>query len=576
MFNALWRRDRLSRMAKPVLQEFLDNLPRTIDQGVALQRAGKLDEAERIYARILKSVPDQFETLQLMAQLKLGLGKAAEAHRLMLSALAARPKSATALVLLGHILRALKRDDDALARFEQALELEPAHMDALGLRGDVLLARQRGAEALRCFDQILQATPDHLGARASRGVALAMLDRTEEALAEFDAVLARAPQQVMALYNRGNALASMERYVEALAAFDRVVMLAPQHALAWNNRGNALSALKRHAEAIASFTKAIALRPDYADAHFNQSLALLASGDYGRGFSGYEWRWKRTGMPGQRRNYGRPLWLGEFPLARKTILVYAEQGLGDTIQFARYVPLLARAGAKVILEVPAELKSLLSRVAGVTAIVARGEALPAFDVQCSLGSLPLAFKTELASVPADVPYLTANEDRVARWRPRLAALELPRIALAWAGNASHANDRNRSIALSQLRPLLEVDMARFVSVQRELRGSDADELNRIPGLLHLGDALADLDDTAAVIALCDLTICVDTAVAHVSAAMGKPTWVLLPFSPDWRWTLDRECSPWYPAVRLFRQTQLGDWSGVIARVREEVNRLSGA
>ena len=560
-------------MAKPGSRT--PDLAQSMSEALGLHRQGRLNEAEKIYARILKSVPNQFETLQLMAQLKMATGKPAEACRLMSAAVAAQPRSADALVLLGHSLRALKRDDEALASFDKALAFEPGHVDALGLRGDMLLTRQRPEEALRCFDQILKSAPAHSEARASRGVALAMLNRTDEALAEFDSVLARAPQHPMALYNRANALASLGRYAESLAAFDRVLVLVPQHVLAWNNRGNTLLALKRHADAIASFAKAIALQPDYADAHFNQSLALLASGDYGHGFAACEWRWKRTGMPA-RRNYGRPLWLGEFPLARKTILVHSEQGLGDTIQFARYVPLLARAGATVVLEVQAELKSPLSRLAGVSHIVARGEALPAFDVHCPLGSLPLAFKTELASVPADVPYLAADENRIAKWRPRIEFFERPRIALAWAGNASHANDRNRSIALSRLAPIWKSGAARFVSLQRELRSSDSDELKNAPGVLHVGNVLADLDDTAAVIALCDLVISVDTAVAHLAAAMGQPTWVLLPFSPDWRWTLDGEHSPWYPAARLFRQPQLGDWESVIERVRAELAKLGGS
>jgi tetratricopeptide (TPR) repeat protein len=558
-------------MAKP--GSHAPDLAQSMSEALGLHRQGRLNEAEKIYARILKRIPDHFETLQLMAELKMALGKPGEAFRLATAAVAARPRSADALVQLGHSLRALKRDDEALASFERALALEPAHVDALGLRGDVLLSRRRPEEALRCFDAILNSAPEHAEARASRGVAFAMLERTEEALAEFDAVLARAPQHPMALYNRANALASLGRYAESLAAFDRVVALLPQHVLAWNNRGNTLSALKRHADAIASFARAIALQPDYADAHFNQSLALLACGDYGRGFAAYEWRWKRTGMPAARRNYGRPLWLGEFPLARKTILVHSEQGLGDTMQFARYVPLLARAGATVVLEVQAELKSLLARLAGVSRIIARGEALPAFDVQCPLGSLPLAFKTELATVPADVPYLAADENRIAKWRPRLDALKAPRVALAWAGNVSHANDRNRSIAFSKLAPLWNSGVAHFVSLQRELRSSDADELKNATGVLQVGDALADLDDTAAVIALCDLVISVDTAVAHLAAAMGRPTWVLLPFSPDWRWTLDGEQSPWYPAAWLFRQPRLGDWEGAIEGVRAELAKL---
>ena len=557
-------------MPKPVSQEFLSNLGRTIEEGVALQRRGQLADAEKIYTRILKTLPDQFETLQLLAELKMQRGKAGEAFRLMSAAVAARPRSADALVHLGFVLRALKRDADALASFEKAIALDAGNIDALGSRGDVLLSLNRPQEALECFDNILSVDIRHAGARANRGVALAALGRYDEALADFDAALGAAPQDPMALYNRANALFGLGRYAESLAAYDRVVALVPQHAVAWNNRGNTLTALKRHQDAVASFTQAIALQPDYADAHFNRSLALLATGDYLRGFSEFEWRWKRTGMAHVRHNYGRPLWLGEQPLDRKTILLHSEQGLGDTIHFARYVRLLARSGAKVVLEVQGELKPLLSRLDGLSSIRARGETLPPFDVHCPLGSLALAFKTELAGVPAEIPYLAADEDRIAKWRPRIEGLATPRIALVWSGNTAHANDRNRSIPLARLAPLWTSGRARIVSLQREVRGEDAEILRASPNIIHFGDELADFVDTAAIVALCDLVISVDTSVAHLAAAMGRPVFVLLPFSPDWRWTLDRDTSPWYPAARLFRQPELGDWDSVIARVAGEL------
>jgi tetratricopeptide (TPR) repeat protein len=561
-------------MPNPTSQEFVANLGRSIEQGLALHRQGKFDEAEKIYTRVLKSVPDQFETLQLMAELQLARGKAGEARNYAAAAVRVRPAAADPLVLLGHILRLLRREDEALATFEKALAIDPKHIDALGIRGDLLLARGRAEEALQSFDRILAVSPRHADARANRAAALAALGRFAEALAECEAVLAIAPGHGMALYNRGNALANLGRQADALIAFDRVLALFPQHVAAWNNRGNALSALKRPAEAVDSFASAIALRPEFADAHFNQSLALLASGDYVRGFAAYEWRWKRAGMP-PRKDFGRPLWLGEFPLANKTILVHSEQGLGDTVQFARYVPMLARAGATVALEVHAELKSLLSRLDGAKTVVARGESLPPFDVQCPLGSLPLACKTELGTVPAEIPYLSANESRAGKWQPRINALKSPRVALVWAGNASHANDRNRSIAMADLKPLWEGSGASFVGLQRELRSGDIEELKNTSAILQLGDELCDLDDTAAVLAQCDLVISVDTLVAHLGAAMGRPTWVLLPFAPDWRWTLDRERSPWYPAARLFRQPQAGDWASVIARVRAEIARFCG-
>jgi tetratricopeptide (TPR) repeat protein len=558
-------------MSKPNPQQPSGNLGVLLAQAATLHRQGQFREAEKIYARILKQAPDQVETLLLMAQLQLGLGRPARARDHAAAAVRARPNTVEPLLLLGHVQRALKQDEEAIATFEKAIALDTSHIDALGCLGDALLARGRAAEALGCFDKILVHAPRHPEALANRAAALAALGRFAEALASCEAALALAPGHPVALYNRANALANLDRHAEALAAYDRVVGLFPQHLAAWNNRGNTLMALKRHREAIDSFGCAIALQPDFADAHFGQALALLAVGDYGRGFAEYEWRWKRSGMPAPRA-YGR-LWRGEFPLQGKRILLTAEQGLGDTIQFARYVPLLARGGATALLEVPAELVSLLSRLEGATQVVPRGEPLPAFDVYCPFGSLPLAFKTELATVPAQIPYLAADQARIEKWRPRIQALDPPRVALVWAGNPHHVNDRNRSIAPAKLRPLWEAGAARFVSLQRELRATDAAELKSVPGLLHLGDSLGDLDDTAAVLALCDLVIAVDTAVAHLAAAMGRPTWVLLPFAPDWRWTIDSGHSPWYPAARLFRQPQPGDWDSVIGRVRAELGAL---
>jgi hypothetical protein len=383
---------------------------------------------------------------------------------------------------------------------------------------------------------------------------LAALGRHGEALAEFDGALALFPGNPAAHYNRGISLFTVGRYEDAVAAYDSALAIAPDHVKAWNNRGLALQALNRHDEALASYSRALELRKDYADAHFNQALALLTIGDFRRGFEKYEWRWRRTGMPAHGRSYGRPLWLGEYPLQRNTILLHAEQGLGDTIQFARYVPLLARTGAKVVLEAQPELAPL-----------------PPFDVHCPLGSLPLALKTEPATIPAEGPYLSADDARIAKWRARIEALERPRVALAWAGNAQHINDRNRSIALSRLAPLWSAASPRFIGIQRELRGEDADLLAREPRVMQIGAELDDFADTAAVIALADLVVSVDTSVAHLAGAMGRPVWILLPFSPDWRWTLAGESSPWYPTARLFRQPSLGDWDSVIERVRRELD-----
>ena len=552
----------------------LPNIARALREAVTLQQQGRLREAEKIYTRVLKAAPDQFDALNLLGTIKAQRGQAGEAYRLISAALKVNPRAADAWVNLGIVLHALKRDQEALESFDKALALKPGDADALYERGNTLLALGRAQDALAAFDKVLALLPAHPQARLNRGLALAGLGRHEEAIANFEAASATPPVSPAAHYNRGLSLFNLARYAEAVAAYDRALSLAPDHVKALNNRGFALQALNRHNEALASYSRALELRKDFADAHFNQAISLLTMGDFRRGFEKYEWRWRRTGMPTQRRSYGRPLWLGEYPLQGRTILLHAEQGLGDTIQFARYIGLLARAGARVVLEVQPQLKALLGQIEGVAAVVARGEALPAFDVHCPLGSLPLAFKTEPATIPSTDSYLAANDAHIGKWRPRLEALARPRVAVAWSGNPEHMNDRNRSIALPRLAPLWLASTARFVAVQRDLRGGDAELLAQEPRVTQIGTGLDDFADTAAVFTLIDLVITVDTSVAHLAGAMGRPVWILLPFSPDWRWTLAGESSRWYPSARLFRQPSLGDWDSVVERLRGELGRFA--
>jgi tetratricopeptide (TPR) repeat protein len=553
-----------------VSQSVASNLDQAIEQAVALHRQGDLARAEKIYARILKARRDHFDALHLLGLLKHQSGKAGEAYRLITAALAVNPRSADARTNLGLVLHALKRDADALASFDQALALDSDHVEALNNRGTALLALARPAEALAAFDRLLGLAPRHIEAQVNRANALLDLGRVEEAIAGYDRVLAAHPRHAGAQFNRGNALAHRDRYEEAIAAYDRAIAIVPGYVKAHNNRGTALRALNRQREALASYGKALALDKDFADAHLNEAHALLTLGDLARGFPAYEWRWKIAALAPHRRSFRQPLWLGAPPIARKTILLHAEQGHGDAIQFVRYAKPLARAGANVVVETSSALKELMAGIDGVARVLARGEPLPPFDLHCPLASLPLALKTELATIPADVPYLAAPANRLAKWRPRLDALDRPRIAVAWSGSAAHANDRNRSIALTRLQPLWSVAGCSFVSIQRDLREDDARALGEAPRFVHVGDELADFADTAAVLALADLVISVDSAVAHLAGAMGRPVWILLPFSPDWRWMLDRDDSPWYPTAKLFRQPAIGDWESVIARVRTEL------
>ena len=545
------------------------NLGQSLNEAVALQRQGRLRDAEKIYTRVLKAAPEHFDALNLLGTVKAQLGRMGEAHRLLSAAVKLNPRAPAAWANLGQVLHALKRDREALECYDKARALAPENIDILNNRANALLSLGRPQQALDEFRQVLARVPHHPEARLNCGIAHAALGSPEEAVAEFDRALSIVPGHPVAHYNRGIALYDLGRYAAAAAAHDSALAVAPEHAGAWLNRGRALAALNRLDDAITSYGKATAIRKDDADAQFMESLALLTLGDYRRGFAKYEARWRRNGMPAQ-KSRGRPLWLGDYPLARKTVLLHAEQGLGDTIQFARYVPLLAATGAKIVLEVQAELTALMARLEGAATVIARGEAPPPFDLHCPLGSLPLAFKTEPSTVPAHIPYLSADDAHLAKWSGRIGALERPRIAMTWSGNASHINDRNRSLPFARLAPLFAIP-ARFVSIQREVRSEDLAALAAEQRVMHIGGELENFADTAAVIALSDLVIAVDTAAAHLAGAMGRPVWVLIPFAPDWRWTLDGETSPWYPTARLFRQTSLGDWDGVVERVGHELS-----
>ena len=315
------------------------------------------------------------------------------------------------------------------------------------------------------------------------------------------------------------------------------------------------------------------MRPDYAEAHCNRAICHLLIGDFDRGSKDNEWRWETQHLRKEKRNFAQPLWLGSNDVAGKTILLHGEQGFGDVIQFCRYVPLVAERAARVILEVPGSLHELMGTLSGSAQIVSRGEPLPQFDLHCPLLSLPLAFGTRLESIPPAIPYLGATPSAVRSWNARLGPRKHFSVGLVWCGRPEHKNDHNRSLKLSTLLPLLDCD-ASFISLQREVRPCDTAVLKDRTDLLHFGDELNNFSDTAALILNLDLVISVDTSVAHLAGALGKPVWILLPYVPDLRWLLDREDSPWYPTARLFRQNRTRTWDDVIIRVRDALHHFA--
>jgi tetratricopeptide (TPR) repeat protein len=536
----------------------------TLHRGLAAHQAGQLAEAVRLYESVLSAAPAQFDALHLLGVVAAQQGRHEEACRLIGRALAVNAGSPTALCNYALALSALGRFDEALASCNKALALHPGYGYAHNCRAATLQAVGRYEEALAAADLALLHRPDELEALNRRGNALHSMSRHEEALVSYDRALTFQPDSVESLNNRATALHSLNRFEEAIASCDRALAVRPDYLEALHNRGNALRDLGRHQEALASYARALAFRPNYAEAHCGQSLVYLALGDFARGFSEYEWRWRVSTPTMTPRNFSQPLWRGDADPAGKTILLHAEQGFGDTLQFCRYVPMVAARGARVVLEVQPPLKPLLR--SGNAQVFAPGERLPDFDLHCPLLSLPVAFNTRLETVPASIPYIVAPPERVAAWAPQFGRSARPRVGIAWAGYARHGNNRNRSMGLEPLLALAASGIT-LISLQKEVSAQDRELLDAHGEILRLGEEFTDFADTAAVVAELDLVISVDTAVAHLAGAMGKPVFVLLPYASDWRWLLDRGDSPWYPTARLFRQKRPGDWDSVIAEVR---------
>ena len=415
----------------------------------------------------------------------------------------------------------------------------------------------------------LAADPDSADVLNNRGKVLVRLKRYNEAVGSFDMTLALRPGQADAHCYRGAALSEIGRFDDALADFAQALRIMPNFVDAHLKRGNALVQLSRMDEALRCYTDALAIEPENPDANFNEALTRLCLGDFRRGWQKYEYRWERPQFAKDRPIYPRPMWRGESALQGKTILLVAEQGLGDAIQFARYAPLVAAQGAKVLLGVRPALKALMTTVPGVSQVFGGGETLPDFDLYCPLLSLPLAFGTELATIPSTVPYIRPLDERIAKWRGRVPSNGRLRVGICWAGTSDHLNDRNRSIPLERFATILSGSGLDFVSLQKDV-STEQLAILREHDVVQLGQEFQDFADTAAVVAMLDLIIAVDTSVAHLAGAMGKAVALLVPFSPDFRWMLDRTDTPWYPTMRLFRQSAIGDWGSPLERLRQEL------
>jgi tetratricopeptide (TPR) repeat protein len=500
-------------------------------------------------------------------------------------AIAIRPNYADAHYNRGLALQALRQHESALSSYDRAIAIKPEFADAYSNRGIALRELKRLEAALASHDRAIAIQPDCTKAYCNRGVILKDMRQFDAALACYDQAIAIEPEYAEACTNRGVVLKELGRFEAALASHNQAIAIKPDCAEAYSNRGVLLYELTQVDAALASYNQAIAIKADYARAYENRAYAFLLSGDLGNGWSDYEWRSKHDDGSScvQIGHFAEPLWLGKESIAGKTILLHGEQGLGDRIQFCRYAKLVAAMGATVILEAEGQLKDLFTRVDGVSRVVERGGALPHLDYQCPLLSLPLAFKTTLSTIPADVPYLKSSPEKIRYWGELLGDRTKLRVGLVWSGGfrpdqpeLASVNGR-RNIPLAKLASLNHADIE-FFSLQKgqpaesELAGLIAGNWDG-PPLVDFTGQLRDFSDTAALIEHLDLVISVDTSTAHLAGALGKPVWILNRFDTCWRWLLDRTDSPWYPTLSLYRQQTVGDWDGVVERVRDDLVQL---
>jgi tetratricopeptide (TPR) repeat protein len=536
------------------------------NRGMALQLLERHEEALECYSRAVSLRPQFAEAHARRGKLLVVLGRHGEAIFSLRRAIALKADLLDAHLQLGIALGVLDRHPEAAECFDAALAVAPDSAEAMMGKSLALLRLHRLEDARVGFAKLVELRPDSAVAHDGLGLALNKLDRNEEALECFQRALALDPGYIKAVIHSASAIRALGNPVHALAMLDDVIHTAPEMHDAHHFRGMALWDLDRRDDALLAMDQACALKPDLADAQFNASLLMLQAGDIAGGLARYEWR-KRIETPVGLRGLKTPAWLGDTPLAGRRLFIHAEQGLGDTLQFCRYLPELVAQGAQVTFAVQGPVQPLLAHLSATVTMIGEDAPAPLFDLHCPLMSVPLALGTTLATICAPIGYLRSDPARQAGWQDRLGQrpASRPRIGIAWSGNPEHPNDHNRSIPLADFQSLVQF-RAQWVGVQKDLRATDAPILHALGQVQHHPTAMRDFADTAALLDLVDLVITVDTSVAHLAGALGRPVWLLLPNNPDWRWMLERDDSPWYPTMRLFRQPARGDWAGALAAV----------
>ena len=536
-------------------------IAQAFDMAVQHHRGGRLPQAEQFYRQILQVDPRHVGTLHLLGLLAHQVGRSDVAIEYISQALRLRPDYAEAHSNLGMALAAQEKLTEAAASYQQALRLKPDLAETHNNLANIFRQQGKLTAAVASYRQALRLKPGYAEAHSNLGVALLEQGKLTEAVACHQQALCLKPDIAEAHSNLGMALVEQGKLTEAVACYEQTLRLRPDYAEAHNNLGVALAAQGRLTEAAACYKQALRLKPDYADAHLNLGYSWFFRGDLEAGWPEYEWRWKRRGF--SQPSFRQPLWDGSS-LQGQTILLCAEQGLGDTLQFIRYAPLMKQHGATVIVQCQSPLVRLLATCVGIDRLVFEGTSLPPFDVQAPLLSLPRIIRTTMATIPANIPYVSVDPASRAHWQQQLSGVEGFKVGIAWQGNPDHTRDRRRSVPLRAFAPLAGVPGVRLVSLQK---GPGREQLPDL-GVLDLANHLEDFADTATLMSNLDLVITVDTAVAHLAGAVGIPVWVALPLDPDWRWLLEREDTPWYPSMRLFRQSTWGDWAEVFERLTE--------
>ncbi len=551
-------------MAQPKVDQLFE-------EALHLHGSGHLDAAKSLYEQIVTRKPNHAGALHSLGIIAIQRGDFENAIELIRRAVSYKSDYPEAYNNLGTALRSAGQLSASHDAYRQAIALRANYPEAHNNLGVCLKQSGRLDEAIASYRQAIAQRPSYADAFYNLGNALVASDNAEEAVTAYQQAILHRPAYPQALSNLANACQIIGRLDEAVAAAQAALKLNPNYPQAVVNLGSALQARGELDQAIAMYRQAIALLPQFAEAHRNLAFALLARGEFAEGWAEYEWRWKCEDFPSPKRDFPAPVWNGE-DLTGKTILVYTEQGLGDAMQIARFIPLVARRCGRVFVECQPSLTGLMKTVEGASEVFATNAPLPAFDFVIPLMSLPHMLGNTLETLPQEVPYFHPPAERVAAWRDRITAYDGYKIGIVWKGKRKPTP--LRSCSLSDLAPLAAIPDVVLFSLQV---GEGLDELANPPAgmnVIDLGRDFTDFVETAACVANLDLIVTIDTSMAHLAGAMGRSTFTLLPVSPDWRWMFERSDSPWYPTMRLFRQRKLHDWTEAVAEMAEEIGGLS--